>query len=87
MISPGLITDREVVTSFDDNTAFRWGVHYQGPQYLPLFARWFDELWASIPDSYLIYSRNGFNQSAIDGRNVWIVSSWNELTYWGFAAK
>jgi hypothetical protein len=66
MISPGLITDREVVTSFDDNTALRWGVHYQGPQYLPLFARWFDELWASIPDSYLIYSRNGFNQSAID---------------------
>jgi hypothetical protein len=66
MISPGLITDREVVTSFDDNTAFRWGVHYQGPQYLPLFARWFDELWASFPNSYLIYSRNGFNQCAID---------------------
>jgi hypothetical protein len=66
MLSPGLITDHDVVTTFDDNTAFRWGVWFQGPQYLPLFARWFDELWASIPESYLIYSRNGFNQSAID---------------------
>jgi hypothetical protein len=33
---------------------------------LPLFARWFDELWASIPESYAIYSRNGFNQNAIE---------------------
>ena len=23
-------------------------------------------MWANIPDSYLIYSRNGFNQGAID---------------------
>jgi hypothetical protein len=66
MLSPGLITDHDVLTTFDDAAAFRWGVWFQGPQYLPLFARWFDELWASIPESYLVYSRNGFNQSAID---------------------
>jgi hypothetical protein len=44
MLSPGLITERDVVTTFDDNTALRWGVLFQGPQYLPLFTRWFDEL-------------------------------------------
>jgi hypothetical protein len=66
MLSPGLITDRDVVTTFDDSTAFRWGVWFQGPQYLPLFTSWFDDRWASIPDSYLVYSRSGFNQSAID---------------------
>jgi hypothetical protein len=44
----------------------RWGVLFQGPQYLVLFQRWFDDLWASIPDSYLVYSRDGFNENAID---------------------
>jgi len=43
-----------------------------GPQYRVFFERWFDDLWASIPDSYLVYSRNGFTKSAISiasGRN------------------
>jgi len=67
MLSPALMTDRDVVMIFEDASAgYRWGVWFQGPQYLALFERWFDDLWASIPDSYLIYSRNGFNQSAID---------------------
>ena len=67
MLSPAVMTDRDALMIFDDATAgLRWGVRFQGPQYLPLFERWFDDLWASIPDSYLIYSRNGFNQSAID---------------------
>ncbi len=67
MLSPAVITDREALMIFDDATAgLRWGVRFQGPQYLPLFERWFDDLWSSIPDIYLIYSRSGFNQSAID---------------------
>ena len=67
MLSPAVMTDRDALMIFDDaTTGLRWGVWFQGPQYLPLFERWFDDLWASIPDSYLIYSRIGFNQSAID---------------------
>jgi hypothetical protein len=67
MLSPGLMTDRDVVTIFDDAAAgLRWGVWFQGPLYLSLFERWFDDLWANIPDSYLIYSGKGFNQTAVD---------------------
>ena len=67
MLSPSLITDRDVVMTFDDATAsFQWAFWFQGPQYLTPLVRWYDDLWASIPDSYLIYSRNGFNESAID---------------------
>jgi hypothetical protein len=67
MLSPAVLTDRDALMIFDDATVgLRWGVRFQGPQYLVLFQRWFDDLWASIPDSYLIYSRNGFNENAID---------------------
>jgi hypothetical protein len=67
MLSPAVMTDREALMIFDDATAgLRWGVSFQGPQYLVLFQRWFDDLWATIRDSYLIYSRNGYNESAID---------------------
>jgi hypothetical protein len=67
MSSPALMTDRDALMVFDDAAAgLRWGVWFQSPQYLVLFERWFDDLWASIPDSYLAYSRTGFNQSAID---------------------
>jgi hypothetical protein len=67
LLSPGLITDRDTVMSFDDaNGFFHWGFWFQGPQYRALLERWFDDMWANIPDSYLIYSRNGFNQGAID---------------------
>jgi hypothetical protein len=33
---------------------------------VPVFARWFDDLWASISDTYVIYSRSGLNQKALD---------------------
>jgi hypothetical protein len=67
MLSPAVLTDRDALMIFDDPTAgLRWGVRFQTPQYLMLFQRWFDDLWASIPDGYLIYSRNGFNENAID---------------------
>ena len=67
MLSPTLITDRDVMMTFDDAAAgFRWGMRFQSPQYHALFSRWFDDVWASIPDSYLIYSRNGLSPSAID---------------------
>lgn len=67
MSSRALMTDRDALMVFDDADAgLRWGVWFQSPQYLALFARWFDDLWASIPDSYLVYSRSAFNQSAID---------------------
>jgi hypothetical protein len=66
-LSPQTITDREVMLAFDDaNAALRWGVLFEGRQYAGLFARWFDDLWASIPDAYLVYSRSGLNQKAID---------------------
>jgi len=67
MLSPAAITDRDVVMMFDDAAAsFQWGFWFQGQQYRALFERWFDDLWSNIPDSYLIYSRNGFKESVID---------------------
>ncbi|HKV56421.1 MAG TPA: hypothetical protein VJN94_17435 [Candidatus Binataceae bacterium] len=67
MLSPAVMTDRDALMIFDDATAgLRWGVLFQGPQYLVLFQRWFDDLWATLPDNHLIYSRNGFNEGAID---------------------
>jgi hypothetical protein len=66
LLSP-VITDREAMLTFDDvNAMFRWGILFQGRQYTMLFARWFDEVWTSIPDSHLVYSRGGLNESAID---------------------
>lgn len=67
MLSPAIMTDRDAVMTFDDaGAANRWGVWFQGPQYLALFERWFDDLWAGVPESYLVYSRSAFNQTAID---------------------
>jgi hypothetical protein len=67
VLSPGAITDREVVMTFEDVAGpFQWGFWFQGPRYRTLVERWFDDLWASIPDRYVIYSRDGFNQSTID---------------------
>ena len=60
------MADAASSTARNDGGDFLWGFWYQGPQYLALLERWFDDLWASIPESYVIYSRNGFNQSAID---------------------
>jgi len=66
LLSP-VITDREAVLTFDDVIAmFRWGILFQGRQYSALFARWFDEMWTSVPDAYLVYSHNGLNQKAVD---------------------
>jgi hypothetical protein len=31
-----------------------------------VFARWFDDLWASIADDYLIHSRNDANEKALN---------------------
>jgi len=51
-LSPRVVTDRDAVLTFDDATApYRWGLWFHGPQYTALFARWFDDLWASIPDT------------------------------------
>ena len=67
LLSPGPMTDRDVVMTFDDAAgSFHWGFLFRGPQYRALLERWFDDLWANIPESYVIYSRNGFNDSAID---------------------
>jgi hypothetical protein len=65
MLYPAVITDRDVVTIFEDAGSLRWGIWFQGRQYVALFERWFDDLWASIPESYLFYSRGGFNDSVI----------------------
>jgi hypothetical protein len=67
LLSPIQITDRDVFLAYDDETArYRWGLALQGRQYVSLFAQWFDNRWSSIPDSYLIYSRNGLNQKAVE---------------------
>lgn len=65
-LSPLFITDRDVLLNFDDAAgAFRWGVRFQGLHYRALVERWFDDLWASIPDNYLVYSCGSFNETAI----------------------
>lgn len=66
ILTPNLVTDRDVVVSLDDDSANnRWGVRFRSPQYVAVFARWFDELWASIPEAYLIQSRSGVDERAL----------------------
>jgi hypothetical protein len=65
-LSPAAITDREEVVVFDDATAaMRWGIMFEDRAGVAFLARWFDDLWAA-PNSYLIFSRSGVDQSAID---------------------
>jgi len=67
VLTPQLVTDRDAIVILDDdNLSYRWGVLFQGRQYVTVFARWFDELWASISDRYLVGSRSGLNQKALD---------------------
>jgi hypothetical protein len=55
------------VLVFDDaKAAFRWGFVLDGAHYATLFARWFDDLWANLPNTHLVCSRNGINQNALD---------------------
>jgi hypothetical protein len=56
-LSPQTITDRDVVLALDDETAvMHWGIHFQGRQYVALFAQWFDELWATTADAHVVYA-------------------------------
>jgi hypothetical protein len=65
-LSPAVITDREALLAFDDRTAaLRWGIVFEDRAGAAFLARWFDDLWA-LPESYLVFSRNGVNQAAID---------------------
>jgi hypothetical protein len=67
LLSPNMITDRAVFLVYsDEGGPFRWGLALHGQQYVGLFAQWFDDLWFSIPESYLVYSRSGVNEKAID---------------------
>jgi len=67
ILTPNVVTDRDVIVTLDDDrTNNRWGLLFRGSQYVAVFARWFDELWASIPDTYLVYLRGGFDQKAVD---------------------
>lgn len=67
VLTPRLVTDRDALVILDDdNASYRWGFLFQGRQYVTVFARWFDELWAGIPDRYLVGSRSGVNQKALD---------------------
>jgi hypothetical protein len=66
VLTPNLVTDRDVIVTLDDDrTNNRWGFLFQGRQYVAVFARWFDELWASISDDYLVESRGEVNQKAV----------------------
>jgi hypothetical protein len=52
---------------FDDQSAnFRWGIQVQGRKTSTFFVQWFDDLWASMPDTHLVYWRKGLNQQALD---------------------
>jgi hypothetical protein len=67
LIAPTLISDRDVFLGYgDETTPHRWGLALRGGTYAALCARWFDDRWAAIPDRYLIYSRNGLNEKALD---------------------
>jgi hypothetical protein len=67
VLSPPLITDNEVVLTLDDaNEVWNWGLLFQGRQYASFFARWFDDMWASIPDTQMICSHGKLNQTALD---------------------
>ena len=66
VLTPILITDRDVILTLDDVIGpVRWGLLLQGRQYVGVFARWFDDLWASIPEACLVYSRSGANENAL----------------------
>jgi hypothetical protein len=66
LISP-TVTDNAVFLGYgDEASVYRWGLALQGRQYVTLFAGWFDDRWAAIPDRYLTYSRGGLNQKAIE---------------------
>lgn len=59
--------EREAIVSFEDPSLPHphWGISYRGPQYAPLFARWFDEIWQS-PASYAVFSRDGVHKQELD---------------------
>ena len=42
------------------------GFSLSGPTVCNGLLTWFDELWASIPDSYRFYSRAGINEAVIE---------------------
>jgi len=66
-LSPVQITDRDVFLAYDnDGGRYRWGLALRGRRCVALFAQWFDDRWSSIPESYLIYSRSGLNQKAVE---------------------
>jgi hypothetical protein len=54
------------LTHDDTNAVWNWGFLFQGISYTALFQRWFDDIWASVPDTNLVYSRNGYNQKTFD---------------------
>ncbi len=67
IMTPTVVTDRDVILALvDDRAAFRWGFWFQGAQYVAVFTQWFDDLWASIPDSFLVQTRGGFDEKALD---------------------
>jgi hypothetical protein len=67
LLMPELLTDRDAILAFNEGiVSFRWGVHFRGERYRAVFGRWLDELWASIPDAHLLYSRGGLNQLPLD---------------------
>ncbi len=67
ILSPQMITDRDVIMSLDDASGvYNWGVLFQGRQYAAAFSRWFDDLWSNVPDTYQLYSRAGFNQRGFE---------------------
>jgi len=66
MLSPLIITDRDVVLYYDDDTAaYLWGIVIHGSQYAALFANWFDNRWNALSDANLAVSRRGYHEDNI----------------------
>jgi hypothetical protein len=64
---PLVISDREVLfTCHDFRRVLPLALVLRGEQYAQVFAHWLDELWASIPNTQLVYSRNGLDEKALE---------------------
>ncbi len=67
LLYPIIITDKDtLLTCHDLRSVTPFALLLRGEQYVSVFSHWYDELWASIPNTQLVYSRSGLDEKAID---------------------
>ncbi len=66
-LSPTIVGDQAALVGFVDylSPAPHWQILFRGNQYVPLFARWFDEFWHRA-DAYTIFSRGEIDEREFD---------------------